>query len=110
MSKTPQPAETNPAPPPQIEYDPSAAADAVGCDKPVPENDIYAEMRWTAERFATALLANPRADQILRLSPAYTPTQLGGALAQACVSITVGFKSTLRRIERDMCEHPENAQ
>ena len=89
MSKTPTPTAT----PPSTTIDWAGDLNCLALDKdPIQEN------YWLATRFADALLANPRADQLLRLGNR-TPGEMGADLARACWNMAETFNRTLDNLK-----------
>lgn len=88
MSKTPEPTAT----PPSATVDKADMVDQLVY--PAPDEDPIQQDYWRATRFADALLANPRADQLLRLGN-FTAGELGADLARACWHMAKAFNSTL---------------
>ncbi len=85
MTKTPAANANDPPEPPPGNPTPPAGGDNI---------------EWTALRFAEALLANPRCDQLLRLGSSYSPEQIGDALATACWMVANGFTSRMTKIRQ----------
>jgi len=93
MSKTPEP----PVTPHSVTVD---NADMVGQPAyPAPHEYRIHETHWRAGRFADALLANPRADQLLRLGH-LVPGELGHDLADACWHMAKAFNRHLDALKQ----------
>ena len=110
MSKTPDKTDEQPPPAPDIASDgstPDPTADLSYLDDPI-EDPAYLDqpddptqlIYWQAGSFASALLANPRADQLLRLPSHLGPASIGHDLAEACWHIATAFNRRLDQLRQ----------
>jgi hypothetical protein len=101
MSKTPAPTAT----PQRTTVDNADPVDALVY--PDPDEDPIQQDYWRATRFADALLANPRCDQLLRLHN-LTPGALGADLARACWHMAKSFNWTLDNLKEAAIDEEKN--
>ena len=102
MSKTPATPDiagdgSAPDPTADLPYQDDPTSDLV---YPAPPDDPIESVYWRATSFASALLANPRVDYLLRLKSHLEPASIGSDLADACWQMATAFNHRLGQLKQ----------